>query len=222
MQTLKSHPLSLRSLCDKDEMSSSISSKTVQCDTPYRAWPFPLRVHPGFSHAFELQQCSSEHYESVLKCSLSVLLKCVDYVKGLFCFPLSQLLAWFFTALPTHLVRLVLRGCRGDFRGETSMMALFASKPEQSAKYMHDSHVKALRHCIVWVLGFKSSSCCCLIHGVAVSNVGALDCSWVQTRTWLVFGHNCSQPLFQCTWTAVNYSMTKRQIKVQFGLKTSG
>lgn len=156
MQTLKSHPLSLKRLCDKDEMSSSISSKTVQCHVPHRAWPFPLHVHPCFSHAFELQQCSSEHYKSVLKCALSVFLKCVGYVKGLFCFPLSQLLAWFFTALPTDLVRLVLRGCRGDFRGETSMMALFASVPDQSVKCMHNLRANSLNHCFVWVLGFKS------------------------------------------------------------------
>lgn len=116
MQTLKSHPLSLKRLCDKDEMSSSISSKTVQCHVPHRAWPFPLHVHPCFSHAFELQQCSSEHYKSVLKCALSVFLKCVGYVKGLFCFPLSQLLAWFFTALPTDLVRLVLVRMPGRFQ----------------------------------------------------------------------------------------------------------
>lgn len=45
---------------------------------------------------------------------------------------------------------------QGAFRGEASMMALFAEMPAQLAKSMYDSHVNALSHCIVWVLGFKS------------------------------------------------------------------
>ncbi len=161
-------------------MSSSVSSKTVQCDVPHRAWPFPLHVCPGFSHAFELQHCSSEHYESVLKFSLSVLLRRFGYVKELFCFPLSQLLAWFFTALPKDLVHLVLQECRGDFRCETSMMALFAAMLAQLAKSMYDSHVNALRHCSVWVLSFKS-------HPAVVGSMPYVEASscYVQSVCWI-------------------------------------
>lgn len=78
LQTLKSHPRNriqspMAWRQRRDVIQCKLKDGPVLC--PPQAWPSPLHLWPGLSQAFELQQCSSELWEFVLKCSLSFFLK---------------------------------------------------------------------------------------------------------------------------------------------------